>query len=236
MALSTTTAGHAGAFFAQSITAHQNTNITLQSLQPASFCGPNAACSSFCACPAGSFPCNGSSANCDTGLTCDSTSNKCQCQTNCANKKCGDDANDGCGGQCQNLCSNGQAGCTSDLQCPSGSRCFIGGGPRKGLPVGQIYVCQTYVRDRILRNLGVALVAQTAAHVPVVQATAPEKLVVMTAAEIPAAPSGLIKLALGAMPSMLIILLLTTRLISPLQCLSPILQQAWQARHREALP
>ena len=135
LALSTTTAGHAGAFFAQSITAHQNTNITLQSLQPANFCGPNDACSSFCACPAGSFPCNGSSANCNTGLTCDSTSNKCQCQTNCANKKCGDDPNDGCGGQCQ-ICGNGQAGCTSDLQCPSGSRCFIGGGPRKGLPVG----------------------------------------------------------------------------------------------------
>jgi hypothetical protein len=63
LSLATTTAGHVGAFFAHSITAHQNTKITLQSLQPVNFCGPNDACSSFCACPAGSFPCNGNSSS-----------------------------------------------------------------------------------------------------------------------------------------------------------------------------
>jgi RHS repeat-associated protein len=136
LSLSTTTGGHAGAFFAQSITAHQNTTIAQQSLQPANFCGPSDGCSSFCACPLGSYPCNGSSTNCDTGLTCDLTSNKCLCQTTCANKKCGDDPNDGCGGQCLNLCADGQTGCSNNLQCAPGSQCFIGGGPRLNFAPG----------------------------------------------------------------------------------------------------
>ena len=60
----------------------------------------------------------------------------CSCTPNCASKQCGDPADDSCGGVCHNYCQDRQTGCSADSQCPTGSVCVIGGGPRIGAAPG----------------------------------------------------------------------------------------------------
>jgi len=64
-----------------------------------------------------------------------STCGDCRCAPNCAGKQCGGDLSDGCGGQCPNVCADGQQ-CTSTAQCMASSVCGRGIGPRFGLPSG----------------------------------------------------------------------------------------------------
>ena len=42
---------------------------------------------------------------------------KCACTPTCATKHCGDDAADGCGGRCRELCGPREPGCTADADC-----------------------------------------------------------------------------------------------------------------------
>ena len=58
------------------------------------------------------------------------------CLPHCTGKQCGDDPADGCGGLCAHLCDEGEAGCESDLDCPSGATCAKGLGPCFGFESG----------------------------------------------------------------------------------------------------
>ncbi len=58
----------------------------------------------------------------------------CSCSPNCANKQCGDDPSDGCGGTCTGFCQDREPGCTADWQCGPDSVCVLSGGPRVGAP------------------------------------------------------------------------------------------------------
>jgi len=60
----------------------------------------------------------------------------CLCAPTCEGKVCGQDSSDGCGGRCTGFCGEREPGCTSDLDCVPGTACFIGEGPRIGLPEG----------------------------------------------------------------------------------------------------
>ncbi|MES1188162.1 MAG: SpvB/TcaC N-terminal domain-containing protein, partial [Myxococcales bacterium] len=60
----------------------------------------------------------------------------CTCNS-CAARTCGDEAVNSCAPTtCPHLCHDGQGGCTTDLDCPSGSVCGIGIGQRFGLAEG----------------------------------------------------------------------------------------------------
>jgi hypothetical protein len=59
------------------------------------------------------------------------------CTPNCATKKCGDAADDGCGGQCIGYCNVGDAGCTDNIQCKLGSVCSATGAAYFGKAAGQ---------------------------------------------------------------------------------------------------
>lgn len=63
-----------------------------------------------------------------------------QCEPNCANKHCGDDTDDGCGGACIGFCGDRDTGCKNDADCPSGHACIRAGGPRLGLDA-DVNVC-----------------------------------------------------------------------------------------------
>ena len=65
---------------------------------------------------------------------------QCPCTKTCDTKSCGDDPADGCGGRCREFCDDREPGCTADADCPAGSACFFGGGPRIGLGEG-VNVC-----------------------------------------------------------------------------------------------
>jgi len=73
------------------------------------------------------------SEHCGTG---DAACGTCDCRVNCTAKSCGDDPADGCGGYCPGLCDNGEPGCTSNIDCPAGSVCGGGVGPRFGHAAG----------------------------------------------------------------------------------------------------
>ncbi len=59
------------------------------------------------------------------------------CTASCTSKRCGDSPDDGCGGVCTGYCDDGDAGCTSDLQCRSGSICSANGASYYGKPSDQ---------------------------------------------------------------------------------------------------
>lgn len=65
---------------------------------------------------------------------------ECACTPTCATKQCGDDAADGCGGRCRELCDAREPGCTADADCPDSYACIVGGGPRIGL-AANVNVC-----------------------------------------------------------------------------------------------
>jgi RHS repeat-associated protein len=67
--------------------------------------------------------------------TVDSACGLCDCSANCAGRVCGDSTDDGCGGTCSGLCEDREP-CTSSFDCPAGSVCGLGVGPRFGLPAG----------------------------------------------------------------------------------------------------
>ena len=67
--------------------------------------------------------------------TVDSACGLCDCSANCAGRACGDPTDDLCGGECTGLCDDHEP-CTNSLDCPAGSVCGLGIGPRYGLPAG----------------------------------------------------------------------------------------------------
>jgi RHS repeat-associated protein len=72
-------------------------------------------------------------ANCGTV---DSMCGECVCSPNCANKVCGGDLSDGCGGLCDSVCAPGEVGCERNEDCRGDYVCGIGQGPRFGRPAG----------------------------------------------------------------------------------------------------
>jgi hypothetical protein len=137
---------HRGSFFAQSVEAHQATNIYHEALEPSEFCPAGGPCTSFCACGPGTAGCT-SDDQCD-GRPC-SINGICGCTPNCAGKTCGGDPSDGCGTQCAGICNDGQSGCATDLQCQAGSFCRTEGSSKVCRP----NVCQ--LQDPHLPGCGV---------------------------------------------------------------------------------
>lgn len=102
-------------------------------------CGPGTTCSSVAPAALGILSVSSGicwNATCEVGTSqCGSLNavcGRCLCQSSCEQKQCGDEAFDGCNGQCANLCTSGQPGCRHDLDCPADHVCLAESGAQYG--------------------------------------------------------------------------------------------------------
>jgi YD repeat-containing protein len=147
---------HRGSFFAQSVEAHQATNIYHEALKPSEFCAAGGPCTSFCPCGPGTAGCT-SDDQCN-GLMCGQGQGRRFDQpagTNaCLDPKCVIDPYSlGCGpanAPCGH-CTNEPRTCTTTRDCVSGDVCGTANGRRFGLSpsinVCWAPVCETASKD-----------------------------------------------------------------------------------------
>jgi hypothetical protein len=134
--LATAAGGYYGSFFAKKLTVHQFSAVHHEPWLSTTLCLPDAPCSALCPCDTLSER-GGcvSKADCVVGLSC-SSAGRCVCEPSCAEKRCGDDLADGCGGQCPGLCVEGASGCKTNADCVEGTVCWEGKGAPFGYPTG----------------------------------------------------------------------------------------------------
>jgi hypothetical protein len=139
--LPTTSDEHIGAFFAQSLTAHQNTRIVQQPFDPANFCTLGSACSGVCPCTGGQGTCH-SNSDCAAGLSCNASGicvqPQCISDPHALGCTCATSADCTGGAVCTQggTCGNLNDPCSTSAQCPVDSFCAFKNGADFGLDPG----------------------------------------------------------------------------------------------------